>query len=121
MFGISFLDLDSETAFVSIDVVDAHVEEAGYRGCIKADDKVAEDGVVELFQLRHLVSDVGHDSVKIVVKHGLEGFSVFGVVLDFVDKGCHLFEHQRLEVCTSLGLIVLVSKGSDCLKPAFIQ
>lgn len=58
MFGIQFLDLDSETAFVSIDVVDAHVEEAGYRGCIKADDKVAEDGVVELFQLRHLVSDV---------------------------------------------------------------
>ena len=121
MFGISFLDLDSETAFASVDVVDALVEEARYRGCIKADDKVAEDRVVELFQLRHLVSDVGHDSVKIVVKHGLEGFSVFGVVLDFVDKRCNLFEHQRLEVCTSLGLIVLVSESSDCLKPAFIQ
>ena len=121
MFGISFLDLDSEATFVSVDVVDAHVEEAGYRGCIKADDKVAEDGVVEFFQLRHLVSDVCHDSVEVVVKHGLERFSVLGVVLDFVDKRCHLFEHQRLDVCTSVGLKILVSKSSDCLKPAFIQ
>ena len=49
MFGIPFLDLDSETAFVSVDVVDALVEEARYRGCIKADYKIAEDGIVEFF------------------------------------------------------------------------
>ena len=42
MFGIPFLDLDSETAFVSIDVVDAHVEEAGVTGI----NKYSEIGIV---------------------------------------------------------------------------
>ena len=82
---IMFQDLGLHPAFTDIDCVGGDVQKVRDGRDIKTDEKEAEDHIILVLQGRHLVAKIGHNVIKVFVKHGFKLRTVCRVILDFFD------------------------------------
>ena len=85
MFRLALFYSCSDAVFMDVDIIYGYVKKSRDGSSVEAYDEITEYRIVSFAEFRHFLAEVGHDHVKILVKHGFKLRAVWRIILDFFD------------------------------------